>query len=56
MIKCPSTSDAAWTGLATARLTLNHLESGSVFSFDCPVCKGKHMWTKTDAWLDEEPE
>ena len=56
MIMCPSTMDMAWTGLATARPTLNHLGAGSVFTFECPVCKGQHRWTRADAWLDDELE
>jgi hypothetical protein len=56
MIRCPNTSDIAWTGLATARPSLNHLDGRSVFSFDCPVCKGQHKWSKADAWLDDEED
>lgn len=56
MITCPSTSGVAWTGLATARPSLRHLDELTVFSFECPVCNTKHTWTRDDAWLDTEPE
>jgi hypothetical protein len=56
MIKCPSTSEMAWTGLATARPTLGHLDVGLVFSFDCPVCNAQHTWTKADAWLEDDED
>jgi hypothetical protein len=56
MIRCPTTSDIAWTGLATARPSLSHLDPRSVFSFDCPVCNGQHQWSKADAWLDDDEE
>ncbi len=56
MITCPSTSDMAWTGLATSRSTISHLGAGAVFSFDCPVCSEQHRWTPADAWLDDEED
>jgi hypothetical protein len=44
----------SWTGLATARPTLNHIDSAPVFTSNCPVCKQQHKWTKADAWLDDD--
>ena len=44
----------AWTGLATARRSLSHIDSNSVFSFSCPVCNGQHEWSRADAWLDDD--
>jgi hypothetical protein len=54
MIKCPTTNGMSWTGLATARPTLNHIDSAPVFTSNCPVCKQQHKWTMADAWLDDD--
>ncbi|HEY1775646.1 MAG TPA: hypothetical protein VGG41_05735 [Solirubrobacteraceae bacterium] len=56
MIVCPTTSDVAWTGLATARPTLGHLADDIVFTFECPVCQAQHRWTTAEAWLDDDGE
>jgi hypothetical protein len=56
MIKCPTTTEMAWTGLARARITLDDIADPARFEFRCPVCGRLHTWRKADAWLEDDGE
>jgi len=53
MITCPETEKAVFTGIATEEQAFqtSTFENNTVA---CPHCGGNHVWSKDDAYLEDE--
>ncbi|MDB5600102.1 MAG: hypothetical protein JWN71_2146 [Xanthobacteraceae bacterium] len=54
MIRCPTTGQAAWTGIETEFATFRRLPAVKSGVF-CPVCGREHVWSRKNAWLADDP-
>ena len=55
MIICPRTGKAVETGLAMTKESFEHSTLKDKILGNCPVCAGRHIWSKEDALLEDEP-
>jgi hypothetical protein len=52
MIRCPRTGHAVSTAIETEPSVFSRLPEVKARMF-CPICGDEHVWSASEAWLDE---
>ncbi|MFC2067307.1 hypothetical protein ACFLUO_09755 [Chloroflexota bacterium] len=55
MIVCPRTGKAVETGISMVKESFEHSTFKDNIIGNCPACTGRHVWSKEDAFLEDEP-
>ena len=55
MIICSRTGKAVETGISMTKESFKQSTFEDEVLGNCPVCAGRHVWSKKDAFLEDEP-
>ena len=54
MIRCPVTNRPVATDVATDKIGFDSAAASDEIVDPCPECGGSHLWSKEDAWLEDD--